>query len=356
MSFSFLMAASKKGKRLPPSRTVFRCMLSQLESASDRKWMIRDCLSWLEDKEMPATRLSARHFIAEEIARRRLGAVVFFKARKNQQKTLTLFSSFDLFPPSPPLPPQPQQHSQDRFYELSNPERENLCLYGNPDATWEVDLPAEEVPPELPEPALGINFARNGMARADWLALVAVHSDTWLLAVAFYNGARLNKEGRERLFDMINELPTCYEVVSGKAADVGDGGGGGGNGAGAGGAQANAAGRGGGGGGRGGGGGGGRPSKAQRVNEEATTAAEAANAAATANNAGGNGDAGAATEAYADGEGDPCPNCGRVYAVGEFWIACDFCDAWYDGECVAMTPAKAQRMGKWKCPVCLNKQ
>ena len=45
--------------------------------------------------------------------------------------------------------------------------QENLCLYGNPDATWEVTLPAEEVPPELPEPALGINFARDGMqARA----------------------------------------------------------------------------------------------------------------------------------------------------------------------------------------------
>ena len=26
--------------------------------------------------------------------------------------------------------------------------------------------------------------------------LVAVHSDTWLYAVAFYNGARLNKDGR----------------------------------------------------------------------------------------------------------------------------------------------------------------
>ncbi len=77
---------------------------------------------------------------------------------------------------------------------------------------------------------------------------MAVHSDTWLIAVAFYNGARLNKEGRcvpplrhrsthvmsstrgpgtdgnlhprcrERLFSLINELPTCYEVVSGKAA------------------------------------------------------------------------------------------------------------------------------------------
>lgn len=51
----------------------------------------------------------------------------------------------------------------DRFYDLCNPERENLCLYGNPDSSWEVDLPAEEVPPEMPEPALGINFARDGM-------------------------------------------------------------------------------------------------------------------------------------------------------------------------------------------------
>ena len=38
-----------------------------------------------------------------------------------------------------------------------------MCLYGNPDGTWDVQLPAEEVPPELPEPALGINFARDGM-------------------------------------------------------------------------------------------------------------------------------------------------------------------------------------------------
>jgi hypothetical protein len=70
------------------------------------------------------------------------------------------------------------------------PERENLCLYGLPNETWEVTLPAEEVPPELPEPALGINFARDGMVEKDWLSLVAVHSDAWLLSVAFYFGAR----------------------------------------------------------------------------------------------------------------------------------------------------------------------
>ena len=163
----------------------------------------------------------AMKFLAEEIATTAARAV----ASKSEKKKPTTTPNTHPFLLSPLSLSNNNNNSQDRFYELSNPERENLCLYGNPDATWEVDLPAEEVPPELPEPALGINFARNGMARADWLALVAVHSDTWLLAVAFYNGARLNKEGRERLFDMINELPTCYEVVSGKAADVGDGGG-----------------------------------------------------------------------------------------------------------------------------------
>ena len=71
-----------------------------------------------------------------------------------------------------------------------------MCLYGHPDESWEVTLPAEEVPPELPEPALGINFARDGMNRKDWLSLIAVHSDAWLLSVAFYFGARLNRNER----------------------------------------------------------------------------------------------------------------------------------------------------------------
>jgi hypothetical protein len=79
-------------------------------------------------------------------------------------------------------------------------EKENLCLYGLPNETWEVNLPAEEVPPELPEPALGINFARDGMDEKDWLSLVAVHSDAWLLAVAFYFGARFGFDKESRYF------------------------------------------------------------------------------------------------------------------------------------------------------------
>lgn len=77
-------------------------------------------------------------------------------------------------------------------------EKENLCLYGFPSEQWEVNLPAEEVPPELPEPALGINFARDGMEENDWLALVAVHSDAWLLSVAFYFGARFGFDKADR--------------------------------------------------------------------------------------------------------------------------------------------------------------
>ncbi|RVX05539.1 PHD finger protein ALFIN-like 4 [Vitis vinifera] len=78
-------------------------------------------------------------------------------------------------------------------------EKENLCLYGFPNELWEVNLPAEEVPPELPEPALGINFARDGMQEKDWLSLVAVHSDAWLLAVAFYFGARFGFDKADRI-------------------------------------------------------------------------------------------------------------------------------------------------------------
>lgn len=231
----------------------------------------------------------------------------------------------------------------DRFYEQCDPARENLCLYGNPDGSWVVDLPAEEVPPEMPEPALGINFARDGMQKRDWLALVAVHSDTWLLSVAFYHGARLNKDGRDRLFELINEHPTCYEVVSGRAQAATGGAGGGKKRA----APAAA--------------GGSRPKQQQPPRPGGTGRGGAGRPVNGGwQEDGGYGDAEANDEAgdyddddgYRDGEGDPCPNCGRIYRQGDFWIACDFCDTWYDGKCVGMTQQKAEKMGKWKCPKC----
>ncbi|CAJ2663471.1 unnamed protein product [Trifolium pratense] len=60
----------------------------------------------------------------------------------------------------------------------------------------------------------------SGMQKTDWLSLVAAHSDSWLFGVAFYYGAQFgfNKSDRERLFNMISELPKILEVVD--AGDV----------------------------------------------------------------------------------------------------------------------------------------
>ncbi|KAL3152294.1 hypothetical protein ABBQ32_001365 [Trebouxia sp. C0010 RCD-2024] len=104
------------------------------------------------------------------------------------------------------------------FFDQCDPNSENLVAYGHSDGTWSVALPAEEVPPELPEPCLGINFARDGMVRKDWLALVAVHSDAWLISVAFYYGAKLDNASRLRLFRNINSVSTLYEIITGRAS------------------------------------------------------------------------------------------------------------------------------------------
>jgi hypothetical protein len=90
--------------------------------------------------------------------------------------------------------------SASGFFVFLHADKENLCLYGLPNGTWAVAPPAEEVPPEMPEPALGINFARDGMQRRDWLSLVAVHSDSWLISVAFFFGARLNANDRYQCY------------------------------------------------------------------------------------------------------------------------------------------------------------
>ncbi|KAL8199809.1 hypothetical protein R6Q57_013377 [Mikania cordata] len=73
----------------------------------------------------------------------------------------------------------------DEFYATCDPEKENLCLYGHPNETWEETLPAEEVPPELPEPALGINFARDGMHKeigCHWWLCILIHGCWRLLS------------------------------------------------------------------------------------------------------------------------------------------------------------------------------
>ena len=59
-------------------------------------------------------------------------------------------------------------------------------------------LPVNDIPPELPEPILGINFSRVGVRKKDWLSLVAVHSDSWLMSVAFFFGTRFGFDRADR--------------------------------------------------------------------------------------------------------------------------------------------------------------
>ncbi|CAI0419474.1 unnamed protein product, partial [Linum tenue] len=206
------------------------------------------------------------------------------------------------------------------FYHQCDPEKENLCLYGFPSEQWEVNLPAEEVPPELPEPALGINFARDGMQEKDWLSLVAVHSDAWLLSVAFYFGARFGFDKADRLFNMINEFPTIFEIVSGAVK------------------------------------------KQSKVSSMFTTPAfvkqrdsqvKYSRMAQPKDDDEGLDD----DEEDEEEHGDTlCGACGENYASDEFWICCDICEKWFHGKCVKITPARAEHIKQYKCPSCSNKR
>ncbi|CAM0957589.1 unnamed protein product [Alopecurus aequalis] len=208
------------------------------------------------------------------------------------------------------------------FYAQCDPEKENLCLYGYANEGWEVALPAEEVPTELPEPALGINFARDGMKRTDWLALVAVHSDSWLVSVAFYYAARLTRSDRKRLFGMMNDLSTVYEVISEMRLKERERSGGVDNNA--------------------------------RSKLPAKHAREAPPPPRVEHNAR------EADEGYDEDDGDHsetlCGTCGGIYSAEEFWIGCDVCERWYHGKCVKITPAKAESIKQYKCPSCSSKR
>ncbi|ESW22475.1 hypothetical protein PHAVU_005G156200 [Phaseolus vulgaris] len=224
------------------------------------------------------------------------------------------------------------------FYSQCDPEKENLCLYGLPSEQWEVNLPVEEVPPELPEPVLGINFARDGMQEKDWLSLVAVHSDTWLLALAFYFGARFgfDKTDRKRLFSMINELPTIFEVVAGGGAK--------------------------------------KPLKEKSsVSNNSGNKSKSITKVRVSETQGRlsktllqqpKDEEEVVEEQEQEQEQDDedehgetlCGACGENYGTDEFWICCDICEKWFHGKCVKITPARAEHIKQYKCPSCSNKR
>ncbi|KMZ62290.1 PHD finger protein ALFIN-LIKE 5 [Zostera marina] len=211
------------------------------------------------------------------------------------------------------------------FFKQCDPAKENLCLYGFPNQQWEVNFPAEEVPPELPEPALGINFARDGMQERDWLSLVALHSDSWLLAVAYYFGARFgfDKNDRKRLYGMINELPTIFETINGKRQHI-------------------------------------KRSPVRNGNHIISNSktntklhVDMVQPRYYSKMVQVQPKEDSEEEEEIDEHADAlCGACGHNYATDEFWICCDICERWFHGKCVKITPAKAQHIKHYKCPSC----
>ncbi|KAL2645298.1 hypothetical protein R1flu_012885 [Riccia fluitans] len=104
-----------------------------------------------------------------------------------------------------------------KFFLECDPDKDNLCLYGLANGRWVVGLPEEKVPSEFPEPTVGINFTRDGMPVDQWLKFVALHSDAWLFGLATFYGALHDCIERKRLLCMLSDVPSVYDVVTGKA-------------------------------------------------------------------------------------------------------------------------------------------
>ncbi|KAJ7561116.1 hypothetical protein O6H91_03G034600 [Diphasiastrum complanatum] len=217
----------------------------------------------------------------------------------------------------------------ETFTRICDPEKENLCLYGLPNGSWEVNLPAEEVPSELPEPALGINFARDGMQRKDWLSLVAVHSDAWLFAVAFYYGARFDKNEREHLFNMMNDLPTLFDIVTGRKLVKEK-------------ASANS---------------GNKTKSTVKVNAAEVQTTKVAKPTPPKEESFEEEDDEDENEDEDEEHGDTfCGSCGGKYTADGFWIGCDVCEKWFHGKCVKISAARAEHIKQYKCPQCIGKR
>ncbi|KAL2460621.1 PHD finger protein ALFIN-LIKE 6 [Abeliophyllum distichum] len=181
---------------------------------------------------------------------------------------------------------------RDGLIKALTEEKDDLSLFAYPDGTWEVKERPETAPPEIPEPSLGINWARKGIPVNDWIKNVALYSDAWLLAVAFYFSSRLGfgKRERNRLFDKINDLPTIVEVVINALL---------------------------------------RQAALETMPMRVYTSATGASL---------------------------CGACGNNYGTEEFWICCDLCDRWFHGTCVNITRAEAEHIEKYKCLTCRNER
>ncbi|KAF8765836.1 hypothetical protein HU200_008350 [Digitaria exilis] len=169
-----------------------------------------------------------------------------------------------------------------------------MYLFGNKDGSWEVKPPETYVPHSEPEPAVGINKARDSMKRHKWLQEVARHSDAWLISISFYFGSFLTAEQRKDLFTMINSLPTVQETFLASETKK-------------------------------------KSSGPVQENQE--------------------------EEDVLSGEDKNfCASCGDRYHANAFWIGCNVCERWYHGKCVKIRASEAENIDHYECPECCSEK
>ncbi|XP_047044438.1 PHD finger protein ALFIN-LIKE 3-like [Lolium rigidum] len=230
---------------------------------------------------------------------------------------------------------------QEEFFRLCDPAagRKPLLLYGHADGSWEVTGPEEDAPPDMPEPAAGLNLVRDDMTRFDWLSRVAVRADAWLAGLTQYFGATLNANQKMHLFDMLIDLPTVYETFEKcykddsvllptnmpPSSDLGQ--------------------------------------NVSNPNKDSTIPAEenVPLGPGLMQNVS-NPKSGSWTH---DEDSDEelevsdqtfCGACGAPYHANGFWIGCDFCDRWFHGKCVKIKASEAQHICQYKCPDCMQNE
>ncbi|KAK8479365.1 hypothetical protein V6N11_027617, partial [Hibiscus sabdariffa] len=152
--------------------------------------------------------------------------------------------------------------------------------------------------------------------------------DSWLLAVAFYFGARFGfgKNERKRLFQMINDLPTIFEVVTGNVKQPKD--------------QSAIH----------------NGSSKSKSSAKASRQSEPQSKMVKMSLPSKDEDESGEEDEEDDEQGATCGACGDSYGTDEFWICCDICERWFHGKCVKITPAKAEHIKQYKCPSCSSKR
>ncbi|KAL0308456.1 UNVERIFIED_CONTAM: PHD finger protein ALFIN-LIKE 5 [Sesamum radiatum] len=127
------------------------------------------------------------------------------------------------------------------------------------------------------------------------------------------------KKVLKRLFNMINDLPTIFEVVTGAAKK--------------------------------------QLKDKSSVTNHSGSKSKSNSKMGTLSNAQPKDEEEALEDEEEEEHGDTlCGACGENYGTDEFWICCDICERWFHGKCVKITPARAEHIKQYKCPSCSNKR